>query len=359
MSATEAFDLIEKRLTESAALDPKALASSPSVESIYHWLKSGIEGFENAKLSHLSARSHFDQEKVFFEGEGFLNGFYRVLEHLAEPLVRSGRVHLGQQVVCIDQRNAKSPVAVHTNTRTYFCRRVIVAVPLGVLKRQVIEFRPALPEPKREAIERIGFGKANKTFFEFDQPFWDPQCYGFGYASNTEDRQFHVFINLMPLYGRPVLFCPAVCATAEWVERSSDDEVVDAVLNVLSTIFGPDKASRQHLKRYTITRWASDEFTGGAYSYFAVGTTEKHVEQMAAPFGRIYWAGEHTYEDLGYAHGAAISGLREYDRIMSELRAERDGAVRAKRDARRVPMTTAVGSGSVPKIDSYFTASKL
>ncbi|MGY4649355.1 FAD-dependent oxidoreductase [Mycobacterium sp. URHB0021] len=50
--------------------------------------------------------------------------------------------------------------------------RVIVTVPLGVLKARTIDFDPPLPEAKRQAIERLGFGVLDKVVLAFGQPFW-------------------------------------------------------------------------------------------------------------------------------------------------------------------------------------------
>ena len=50
--------------------------------------------------------------------------------------------------------------------------RVIVTVPLGVLKAGTIAFDPPLPEEKQQAIERLGFGLLDKVVLKFDQPFW-------------------------------------------------------------------------------------------------------------------------------------------------------------------------------------------
>jgi monoamine oxidase len=46
---------------------------------------------------------------------------------------------------------------------TYRAEAVLVTVPLGVLKENVITFDPPLPEEKQSAIERLGFGNLNKV----------------------------------------------------------------------------------------------------------------------------------------------------------------------------------------------------
>lgn len=39
---------------------------------------------------------------------------------------------------------------------------VVIAVPIGVLKKKAIKFTPALPADKSEAITKIGFGNVVK-----------------------------------------------------------------------------------------------------------------------------------------------------------------------------------------------------
>ena len=56
---------------------------------------------------------------------------------------------------------------------TYRAEAVLVTVPLGVLKENVITFDPPLPEEKQSAIDRLGFGNLNKvkkTILAFHDP---------------------------------------------------------------------------------------------------------------------------------------------------------------------------------------------
>lgn len=50
---------------------------------------------------------------------------------------------------------------------TYRAEAVLVTVPLGVLKENVIAFDPPLPEEKQSAIDRLGFGNLNKVKLRF------------------------------------------------------------------------------------------------------------------------------------------------------------------------------------------------
>ena len=65
-----------------------------------------------------------------------------------------------------------------------------------------------------------------------------------------------------------------------------------------------------------VTRWRSDPFSRGSYSYIPVGAQPNDMRELGRPIGRIGFAGEATYFDyLGTVHGAMLSGLREAERI--------------------------------------------
>lgn len=48
----------------------------------------------------------------------------------------------------------------------------------------------------------------------------------------------------------------------------------------------------------TTTKWASEEFTRGSYSYVAVGCSGKQYDTLALPVSRcVLFAGEHTCKE--------------------------------------------------------------
>jgi large subunit ribosomal protein L31e len=60
-----------------------------------------------------------------------------------------------------------------------------------------------------------------------------------------------------------------------------------------------------------VTRWKSNEFTKGSYSYHPVGVNDVPAlrEELARPEGRVFFAGEAPMvEDYGTAYGAHESG---------------------------------------------------
>lgn len=57
------------------------------------------------------------------------------------------------------------------------------------------------------------------------------------------------------------------------------------------------------------TRWGSDEFSGGSYSYVAVGCDGSEYDSLAAPVARrVLFAGEHTCKEHPDTVGGTLKG---------------------------------------------------
>ena len=89
-----------------------------------------------------------------------------------DGLARYTEVLLSRDVSQIDH----GPEGVHVHTRGggegIAADAVLVTVPLGVLKAKSIKFVPPLPDWKRSAIDRLGFGPIEKVVLVFSAPFW-------------------------------------------------------------------------------------------------------------------------------------------------------------------------------------------
>lgn len=93
------------------------------------------------------------------------------------------------------------------------------------------------------------------------------------------------------------------------IEALSDDEIIDEAMQVLRTVYGtgvPEPLATR------ITRWDSDPFARGSYSYLPPGAKPVHRRRLARPVkGRLFFAGEATScEYPAPVHGAYLSGLR-------------------------------------------------
>jgi len=116
--------------------------------------------------------------------------------------------------------------------------RVIVTVPLGVLKAGSIEFTPALPFSHRGAIDALGVGRQEKLLLRFAKPFWSSTATRWDVMDASTD--FPLWVNLLPITGEPMLVAVFGGDTADRLSESSDAELLEAALSSLEPFIDPD-----------------------------------------------------------------------------------------------------------------------
>jgi polyamine oxidase len=114
------------------------------------------------------------------------------------------------------------------NGTNFMADAVIITVPLGVLKANLIKFEPELPEWKTSAISDLGMGNENKVALRFDKVFW-PNLEVLGMVAETS-YSCGYFLNLHKATGNPVLVYMAAGSIAYEIEKMSDEEVVNLVM---------------------------------------------------------------------------------------------------------------------------------
>jgi monoamine oxidase len=210
-----------------------------------------------------------------------------------------------------------SGVRVDTDQGSFNADNVIITLPLGVLKSGAVAFDPPLPDDKRDAIERIGMGALNKLYLKFPKQFWDDDAELLGYAAEQHGA-WAEWLNIAYYTGEPVLLGFNAGTFGAQIEKMSDKQVVASAMEALRAMYGaaiPDPVG------WTLTRWMSDPYTRGSYSYLAVGASPKHRDALAVPVdGRLFFAGEATHRDhAATVHGAWLSGLRAADEVLAGL----------------------------------------
>jgi monoamine oxidase len=191
-------------------------------------------------------------------------------------------------------------------------------LPLGVLKKGAVEFSPALPPEKQAAIQRLKMGLLNKIVLKFPEVFWSPKAYYFSRLRENSGNTLE-FLNMYHYLKEPIIVGLNCAAYARSLEQLSKDEVVTAAMTELRAIFG---AKVPEPIATTVTKWNSDPFAYGSYSYVPVGASQRDFNILAANIeGKIFFAGEATLAAYrGTVHGAFLSGEREAKNILRALK---------------------------------------
>lgn len=131
------------------------------------------------------------------------------------------------RVTKIIQRCNKVMITVEGGAN-FVADAAVITVPLGVLKANMIEFDPKLPEWKVSAISDLGVGNENKIALHFSTVFW-PNVEVLGVVAPTSYACGY-FLNLHKATGHPVLVYMAAGRVAYDIEKLSDEEAVKFVM---------------------------------------------------------------------------------------------------------------------------------
>jgi monoamine oxidase len=279
-------------------------------------------GWSSEELASLNFRAHTEIEHEFAasleelsaqywdEGEELSGGDVIVpagLGGVVEPWARGQDIRFGQTVerVGYDRDGVRVKTAQGLEIRA---KKLIVTVPLGILKKGTIVFDPPLPEEKTEAIGRIGFGNYQKTALLYDELFWDPELRLFDWVGGPTGKEWAEWVNLYPFTGEPALIAFHTAQAAYEIEKMTDGEISDAATDALGSALGK-KVPRP--KDMLVSKWGHDPYSLGAYSFMGVGATPADRTTLGKPLaGSLYFAGEAVSENYAATmHGAYESGL--------------------------------------------------
>ena len=273
----------------------------------------GIEfGAELTKMSLL----HFDEDEEFSGSDLIVKpGYITVINGLAQGL----DIRCNQKVNQIGWNT--SGVRVTTSQGTFEADRVVVTLPLGVLKRKGVIFSPGLPSAKAAAIAGLGMGVLDKTYFKFSTPFWQTQSENVGFIGNVgkrSSREIPEFYTLDQALGSPILFGLTAGSQAKHFEKLTDAAITKYTMARFRKIFSRSIPDPEAIIQ---TQWNTDPYTYGSYSYIPLNAKTAYYDTMAAPIGdRVFFAGEATHRTYpGTVHGAYLSGLREATRVIQSF----------------------------------------
>lgn len=208
------------------ALQLSGAAQGVDADALDHLDQSAIAAEYGAGTDELSAWWGLEEGS---EGDDLivLGGYDAILRAMAEGLT----IELRRPVSQITWSET-GVLVVDASGQEATADRVVVTVPLGVLKSGAISFQPPLPLDKVDAIERIGFGLLDKVWFVFDEAFWTESSLVWNVIT-APGTPYREWFNFMPVLGKPVLLSLVGGSVArEWSQRS-DDDVKAAALSAL------------------------------------------------------------------------------------------------------------------------------
>ncbi|MRH92831.1 NAD(P)-binding protein [Nocardia sp. SYP-A9097] len=260
----------------------------------------------------LSFKYWEDGYRVYGYGDSVLHGGYQAV---IAALAADADIELETPVRRITLGD--NAVRITTDSAVWDADKVLVTVPLGVLKAGDLLFDPPLPERKQHALDRLGFGTLNKIALHYSERFWPAEQYVYGYLCRETERYPTVVINMWKSHGKPILVLLLGASLGRVMESWPDEQVRDYATTVVSDIFGAETPAPQRVSR---TSWSSDPYAHGSYACIGVNASPRDLDTLAEPVeDRLYFAGEATNSyHWGCVHSAYESGLREAARIAGD-----------------------------------------
>lgn len=297
----------ETELSLAQALD-KAIAElrlDPHEAACARWHMALIARDDIAEdPERVSARFWDEGYELYGYGDSILiEGLGALAPRLAEGL----DIRLGTEIVGIAHGSDGCTLSPRTGPAVA-AAKVILTVPLGVLKGGSIAFDPPLPAAKTAAIARLGFGALAKIALRFEAVGWPQHQYVFAMPPGT-GRGAMLAVNRASIDGVAELILVVGGDLARRIEAMGEAEARDWALAEAATMTRCRLPAPVAVRR---TRWTQDPFARGCYAHVALGSHPDDFRTLAQPCGTtLFFAGEATSHDQwGTVHGAWRTGLR-------------------------------------------------
>uniref|UniRef100_A0A8C0DZ62 Interleukin 4 induced 1 n=1 Tax=Balaenoptera musculus TaxID=9771 RepID=A0A8C0DZ62_BALMU len=227
----------------------------------------------------------------------------------------SGPVLLHSPVVAIKQGTHEVSVHIEASRRARNLTSLTADVVLLTVSGpavQRITFTPPLTRKRQEAVRALHYMPATKVFLSFRRPFWHDEHIEGGH-SNT-DRPSRVIFYPPPGEGALLLASYTWSDAAATFAGLSLSEALRLALDDVAALHGPI-VYRLWDGSGIVKRWAEDPHSQGGFVVQPpmLWRTDKDAGQehdWAAPYGCIYFAGEHTAYPHGWVETAVKSALR-------------------------------------------------
>lgn len=239
-----------------------------------------------------------------------VGGTHQISERIAAEL--GDRVQLNTVVSRIVQDDSRVVVTYHGGQISG--ENVVVALPPTLAGR--VSYAPPLPAARDALTQQFPAGSVIKFNVGYRKPFWrDDGLSGFVMAL---DRACNLVLDNSPPDGAcGVLVGFLEGDHARAAAELSQDERKKIVVDDLVHYFGKQAAEPFDLVEQD---WNAEEFTRGCYGgRLGAGAWTHYGKALAAPVGRIHWAGAETSDTWnGYMDGAIRSGYRAAGAILAE-----------------------------------------
>jgi monoamine oxidase len=197
--------------------------------------------------------------------------------------------------------------------------RLIVAVPVSILKANTIAFTPSLPSAKATALNRMGMDASIRVRLEFKKNFWGMNS-AFIYGGMQAPEYFNAGIGRDAM--QKTLDITIQGPKAEELSAKGKD-MVPVILEELDAIFNGQATENvrrdgQNNILSVIMDWTKVPYIQGGASYVKPGgSNEDRITLSEAVSDKVFFAGEAT--DIAGEAGTISGAIQSAERAASEV----------------------------------------
>ena len=204
--------------------------------------------------------------------------------------------------------------------------KLILTVPISVLKSGGISFSPALPADMTSSLSRMGMDPTLRVILDFKKNFWGENS-GFIWGGTTAPQYFSAGIGRSEFY-RTMSITINGAKAAELSAKSPDLMIADILAELDGLYAGQGTLYiRRNLDTadpnvnkiiYIIKDWSKDPFIKGGYSYPLASATVTDRITLGKPISnKLFFAGEAT--DIKGDAGTVSGALSSAERVSAEV----------------------------------------
>ena len=282
----------------------------------YKYIVENIAGDQGAAASRISVYGNNVDEANWSSGKEdykFQETFFDLIDKQIANEVKD-KILLNTIVSKIDYSQSAITIT-DRNNNVFQADKVIITVPIPILKSGDIQFVPALPQEKTTAFSKIGMGAGMKVFLKFSKKFFDENIVGgaicAAYADDSVGKAVSDNILLAYIMGEQAEYLTAL---------GSDAKITTALLQELDLMYN-GQATASFIGAH-VQNWTNHPFIKGAYSYSTIGMGDARKVATQSIDKKLYFAGEAMNINGHHqtVHGAAETGYREVINLLNDVK---------------------------------------
>jgi monoamine oxidase len=294
----------------------EAYALQNGLGNEYKYIIENIAGDQGAAASHLSVYGNNKDEENWSAGDDdfkFEETFFDLIDKEIASQVKD-QILINTIITKIDYSQSEIKLT-DSNNNTFNANKVIITVPISILKSGDIQFIPALPIEKTTAFSKIGMDAGMKVFLKFSNKFFDQNIIGGSVcAAYADDR-------IGKAQNDNILLAFIMGDQAEYLTSLGSDVAITAALLQELDLMYNGQATASFIASH-VENWTTNPFVKGAYSYSTVGMGDARKTASQALSKKLYFAGEamNTNGHHQTVHGAVETGYREVMNILTDIK---------------------------------------